>query len=435
MAIDKENILLEDEALCPHCMQVLPAIIYKNGKTQVYMTRTCPDHGEINTYLWPDANHYMSLYRLRNEGTLPKTRDAKITDKCCKSCGLCARHIRRSTLVEIEVTKRCNMKCPVCFMSADNTDDGISFEEIEGLIKTLAHKVGPETGLQITGGEPTVRDDLADIVRCAKNHGFEGIEINTNGLKIAQDIDYLQSLVDAGITGVYIAFDGLTPNIYKEIRGSEAVLDMKLKAIENCRKLGCQVVICMTIVKGINEDQVGDIVQFALDNSDVIFGVALQPAFTSGRFEPSAVPNYSMGDTIFDLEKQTNGLIKVEDIWPLGCSHPHCDTGTFMILDEDANWYPVTRGLSKEQYIESYDSASPQGSVFADILHKRGITTSGGVSIIIMNYMDALTTTISRMKECSMTVAMKDGRVIPFCSYQMTNSEGVRLYNMWGEEK
>ncbi len=335
--------------------------------------------------------------------------------------------------MEIEVTRRCNAKCPVCFMSADFPTDGISFEEIEGLVATLAQKVGPETGLQITGGEPTVRRDLPEIVAMARSYGFTGIEINTNGIVIGRSEDYLMRLVEAGITGVYLSFDGIDEAPYESICG-RAMLEDKLACIENCRRVGIQVVVCMTIVKGVNDDRVGEVIDFAWRNSDVVIGVALQPAFTSGRFEPSDYAPYTAGDTIFSLPEQTGGLIQVADIMPLGCSDPLCDTGTFLMPNPDnpSTYIPATRGLSREEYLELFDPTSPQGSVLPDILYKKGVNLFHGVSVIIMNYMDAMSATVERMRECSMTVAMKDGRVIPFCSYQMTNTAGERIYEMWG---
>ena len=419
-------------ALCPHCLRQLKADIYADDGGKVWMTRTCPEHGETVTYVWPDAKHYEWLRSMRVAPTAPKCRDYLIDDECPKSCGLCKRHLRRGTLVEIEVTRRCNAKCPVCFMSADFPSDGITFDEIEGLIATLAEKVGPETGLQITGGEPTVRSDLLEIVMCARRHGFTGIEINTNGIVIGRSKKYLQELVDAGITGIYLSFDGIDEEPYEAICGKAAMLADKMACIENCREVGIQVVLCMTIVKGVNDDRVGEVIDFAWENSDVVIGVALQPAFTSGRFEPSEYAPYTAGDTIYALEEQTGGRIKVADIMPLGCSHPLCDTGTFLMPDENGSYIPATRGLSSEEYMQYYDPTSPQGSVLPDILYKKGVNLYRGISVIIMNYMDAMTTTTERMAECSMTVAMKDGRVIPFCSYQMTNSAGERIYEMWG---
>jgi len=142
-----------------------------------------------------------------------------------------------------------------------------------------------------------------------------------------------------------------------------------------------------------------------------------------------------MGDVIFDLAEQSDGLLEPYDIWPLGCSHPLCDTGTFLVRDDEAphasGFYPATRNLTREAYLSGYNPDSPQGSVFLDILAKQGVQVRSGLSLIIMNYMDAVSMDTQRLRECSMMVAVPDGRVIPFCSYHLTDAAGKRVYPPW----
>ncbi|MEG2200683.1 MAG: hypothetical protein RRX94_00630, partial [Raoultibacter sp.] len=194
-------------------------------------------------------------------------------------------------------------------------------------------------------------------------------------------------------------------------------------------------VLAATIVSGVNDDQLGALLRFALENADVVAGVALQPAFTSGRFEASRVIPLTMGDVIFELAQQSEGLIEPYDIWPLGCSHPLCDAGTFLVKSEAAThssgFFPATRNLTREAYMSGYNPASPQGSVFLDILAKQGVEVKSGLSLIIMNYMDAASMDTQRLRECSMLVATPDGRTIPFCSYHLTNTAGMRVYPPW----
>ena len=143
--------------------------------------------------------------------------------------------------------------------------------------------------MQLTGGEPTVRADLPEIVRMGRERGFWGVEVNTNGVVIARDPAYLRRLVEAGCTGIYLQFDGVSAEPYRTIRGAD-LLDVKLRAVENCRAAGIQVVLAMTIVSGVNDQEIGATLRYALDNADVVAGLALQPAFTSGRFE-AGVPS------------------------------------------------------------------------------------------------------------------------------------------------
>ena len=149
--------------------------------------------------------------------------------------------------------------------------------------------------------------------------GFYGIEVNTNGLVIASRPGYLETLVEAGLTGVYLSFDGLSGDVYEATCGRD-ILAVKLKAIERCRQAGIQVVLSVAVVSGTNDEQLGDILRFALENADAVAGLALQPAFTSGRFEAEREEALSAGDVIFKMARQSRGLLEAQDFWPLGCS-------------------------------------------------------------------------------------------------------------------
>lgn len=420
-------------ALCPDCLKELPALVYADDDGLVWMTRECPEHGRLDTRMWPDAEHYEWL----RSSAFPKTKPVNTVPAgapCPFGCGTCARHERRGTLLEIEVTRNCNLHCPVCFASAVGGEDDPSLEEIGAMYDTIARAVGTDGAVQITGGEPTCRKDLPEIIRMGREKGFWGIEVNTNGLVIANNPGYLEELVRSGLTGVYLSFDGLTKDVYEVTCGRD-ILDMKLAAIERCREAGIQVVLSVAVVAGLNDGQLGDLLRFSLENTDVVAGLALQPAFTSGRFEAKRAMPMSAGDVIFGLAEQSGGLLEVRDIWPLGCSNPLCDTGVFLVKSDDAGhesgFYPATRRMSMDEYRQAYSPDSPQGSVFLDILSKKGLEVKSGLSVIIMNYMDAVSMDVQRLRECSMMVAVPDGRALPFCSYHLTDSAGKRVYSPW----
>jgi uncharacterized radical SAM superfamily Fe-S cluster-containing enzyme len=237
---------------------------------------------------------------------------------------------------------------------------------------------------------------------------------------------------------VYLQFDGLTGDVYRQIRGRDLLAEKRL-AIETCREVGVQVVLSVALVDGINMDQIGSILTFALENLDVVVGLALQPVFTSGRFDVAPTRRLGMGDVIFELARQSGGLIEPTDLWPLGCSHPLCSCST-LLYPLDGELKPVTRLMVRDEYIEQFDPYSPQGSVFSDIIAR--IEPAGmldkkwgrGLSIVIMNYMDAQTMDLARLKDCSMTACMPDGRLIPFCAYQLTDKDGQRVYPSYGME-
>lgn len=501
---DRRILLHTSTALCPECLKEFPCEVYALGVdrgeyserdkqtatlagSSVYMQRTCPKHGTTTTRIWNDAAHYEWLRLHAHPKVKPPAPNFPVRDECPFGCGTCSRHERMGTLLEIEVTRNCNLHCPVCFMSADTGDCDPTLEEIGAMYDTIAKAVGTDGAVQLTGGEPTCRRDLADIVRMGRNRGFWGIELNTNGLVVAGRVGYLESLVEAGLTGVYLSFDGVTGNVYETTCGRD-ILDVKLRAIERCRECNIQVVLSVAVVAGLNDEQLGDILQFAMDNSDVVAGIALQPAFTSGRYEVgeggedmggenhradikdacatvdaqnkcsgnceptempiplandrefrgSTNPNHAPltgGDVIFKLAQQSNGLLTPYDIWPLGTSHPLCDSGVFLLRDieekHESGFWPASKMMTMQEYEEGFNPHSPQGSVFLDILHKRGVPYSDGLSIIVMNYMDVYTMDTQRLRECSMMVTTPTGLPLPFCSYHLTDKCGRRIYPTW----
>ncbi len=426
-------------ALCPQCLRELKAQVYADADGIVWMERTCPEHGLTVTRMWNDADHYEWVRTHGFPKVEPPAFNHDAAAPCPFSCGTCSRHERRGTLLEIEVTRNCNLHCPVCFMNSQTGEDDPTLDEIGAMYDTIAHAVGTDGAVQLTGGEPTTRADLAEIVLMGRQKGFWGIELNTNGLVIAQRPGYLEGLVAAGLTGVFLSFDGLTGDVYKGTCGRD-ILDVKLRAIERCRECGMQVVLSVAVVSGLNDGQLGDILRFACQNSDVVAGIALQPAFTSGRFDVERIESMSSGDVIFAMADQSEGLIGRYDFWPLGTSHPLCDTGVFLLHDpahatHPSGFVPATQLLTQQEYRENFSPDSPQGSVFLDILHKKGIQTGDGLSIIVMNYMDAATMDTQRLRECSMMVTTPSGKSLPFCSYHLTDMHGCRIYPTWLKEE
>ena len=407
-------------SLCPACLRAIDGRVVSRGKA-VYLEKSCPEHGPMESRIWPDADHYAWMQGFHLPGVRPVIA-RKPVGECPWSCGICTRHLRKTTLVEMELTRRCNMRCPVCFMGAEEKPDDPDLETIRSMYASIHEEMGPDVSIQLTGGEPTLRDDLAGIVRLGASMGFSAIEINTNGLAVSRNPDLPAALKEAGASGIYLQFDGLTPGVYRTIRGADLLSD-KLRVIDHCRRAGIQVVLAMTVIRGINDGEIGKVLEFALQNIGVVAGLALQPAFTSGRFEVQMPDRLSMGDVIFLLAGQSGGLIDPYDLWPLGCSHPLCSAGVHLVEREGEGFVPSSRLISREEYLRGFSPDSPQGSVFADLLAGREAYSGKGLSIVIMNYMDAWTLDLERLQECSMTVKTGDLRTVPFCAYHLANGK------------
>lgn len=424
----KKNMKLLDftQSVCPDCLNVIDARIVVNNNA-VFMEKTCPQHGAYSTYLWPNEEHYRWLKNFKFPYIRPNALKA-VKSGCPEDCGPCRSHLYRPRLVELELTQRCNLRCPICFMAADenqaNLSTDLTLSVIEQQLIDIMNQCGPQTSIQLTGGEPTVREDLPDIIALCHEIGFNAIEVNTNGVVISRDLNYLERLAAAGATGIYMQFDGLDNEVFKKIRGAN-LLKTKMQAIENCRSIGMQIVLAMAVIRGINDQQMGRVLQFGLENLDVIAGIAYQPAFGSGRFEITDKKPLTMGDAIFELSEQSNGLLTPYDFWPTGCSNPLCDATTY-IFPRPQGLIPISQIIDVNDYLHHFNPASPQGSVLPDIADIMYPGHEPGLSILIMNYMDAMSLDLKRLRQCSMSVAGEEGGQIPFCSYQLTNKNGLK---------
>jgi hypothetical protein len=412
----------------------LPATIYERENAEVFMSKQCPEHGSFDVYIWPDAQRYR-----RHAGmAFPAEKRAPQTasvDGCPHDCGLCPNHERGITLPEVEVTWRCNTSCPVCFMFDGDVPPDPSIEDLREMFATIRHFDGQNLPIQITGGEPTVRTDLPEIIAAARQAGFEAVELNTNGLVIGRDRAYLRRLKESGVTNIYLQLDGLDPQTTVKLRGRN-LLDDKMRAIENCRREEIPVILSVTIVQGVNDHELGDLIRYSMENLEVIKGLALQPAFVSGRFTVPSIRRLSLADVARLISKQTGGKVAMEDFWPVGSSHPLC-YGSTVLLQTASGFEPFTRHLEESDYRHLFDRHSPQGAVFQDIvtrLAERGASVNG-LPILIMEYMDAWTIDLDRARSCNLAVTVADGTSVPFCIYHLTDGDGRRLYPHGGRRR
>jgi uncharacterized radical SAM superfamily Fe-S cluster-containing enzyme len=232
---------------------------------------------------------------------------------------LCSGHKQKTCTAVIEVAHRCDLRCPICFAaSGTDADSDPSLNEIAQILEMLRDR-SDHCPVQFSGGEPALRNDLPQIVALAKKLGFDPIQINTNGIRLAQDAAFGQELADAGITVIYLQFDGLTDTVYRHIRGAD-LLSLKLKAIERCAELKIGVILVPTLVKNVNDSQIGEIIQFAKKWIPIVKGVHFQPMTFLGRY-PASLRNEDrllISDILAAIEDQTGGEIRVENLVPSG---------------------------------------------------------------------------------------------------------------------
>ncbi len=362
------------ESMCPECMEIIDATLYPEAG-KVWMRKKCKDHGEFKDIFYGDVNLYYRCEELWcGDGMGVEDPPIHSATVCPSQCGLCNMHTSHSGLPIMDLTNRCNLTCPVCFANANAAGYLYepSFDEVVSMLESLANQKPVKANMvQFSGGEPTVRPDFLKIVMKAKEMDFYYIQVNTNGIKMA-DPEFAQAAKEAGVDNLYLQFDGVSDDVYKKTR-ARPLFDIKLKAIENCRKVRIDVIPVVTLVKGYNDHQVGDIMRFAAENNDVISGIAFQPVSFVGRFSQShrLEKRYTLADLAFDIERQTGYMKAMRDWFPIGITstisrlasalsgkpnytltlHPHCSQGAYFFIGEDGTVKPISEFLDMDPFL------------------------------------------------------------------------------------
>lgn len=464
LGVMMKNYSENTESVCPVCLKKIPATRVARGN-DVFLVKTCEDHGTFDTVIWRGTPSIEEWQRPKEPAHVAVFY-GNVRRGCPFDCGLCEGHRQIPCSVLIEITDRCNLNCPVCFADSGSakTEDP-SLDRIRWLLERAIASAGP-SNLQISGGEPTLRNDLADIVKIAREIGYSFIQINTNGLRLASDKDYINRLKDAGLTSVFLQFDGVHDKIYEPLRG-KALLNVKLQAIENCGADGIGVVLVPTLVKGINTDSIGDIVRQALHMAPTVRGIHFQPVSYFGRF-PGQAQNerrFTLPELMRALEEQTSFLLKIRDFLPPGCEHAHCSFHATYINSADGKLRPLAfkpeGGCCSTDFggggvRKTVESVSRRWTMLPNNLSSNALpifengccakpsltrveedfdldflisnAASGSFTISAMAFQDADNLDLERLRGCCISVISNDGRLIPFCAYNLTSRNGRTLY-------
>jgi hypothetical protein len=392
---NKPEVLYDTESLCPQCLDKVKAVAVRRGST-VYLEKLCGKHGAFSTVIWRGSPD-ISSWKADRIQTIPQGYNFEEGRGCPFDCGLCADHRQRTCTMLLEVTKRCNLKCSICFADSGGMSADPDLDRIRHYFSRALEQGGP-FNIQLSGGEPTVRDDLPEIIRIGREFGFDSIQVNTNGLRFAADEDYVRELKAAGLKSILLQFDGVSDEIYKKLRGRE-LFDIKKRAIENCRKYDIGVVLVPVIIEE-NLNDTGRIISFALENIDIVRGVHFQPVSFFGRYDEDMKYNrrITLPEIMQSIEKESGGRIEASSFAPPSSEHSLCSFyGSFVY--EEGELKPASGKSGSEVF-----------------------------SISAMAFQDAWTADIERLRKCCIHVMSEDGNLIPFCAYNMTDIDSNYLY-------
>lgn len=439
------------ESVCPECLTRIPAARVLDG-ADVYLEKTCPQHGHFRTVIWRGEPAFSTWVRPKTPSH-PKNPFTEVDRGCPYDCGLCPEHRQLSCCVLMEVTQRCDLRCPVCFADAGNAPEAdLSHADIAAWYERLL-AAGGSFNIQLSGGEPCVRDDLPEIIRMGRSYGFSFFQLNTNGLRLARDKAYLAELKEAGLSTVFLQFDGTHDAIYRQIRGRDLLAE-KMAAIEHCGELNIGVVLVPTLIPGINTADIGNILRLALEHMPAVRGVHFQPVSYFGRYpqSPADEARITIPEIIRAIEAQTDGLIKTASFCPPGGENAFCSFHGNFVLMPDGSLTPLTRHKTDScccQPVEAAQGAAQSRKFVAqhwsapapltaaplklelslgewDVFLERKRTHTFCVSG--MAFQDAWTLDLDRLRDCYIHTASPDGRLVPFCAYNLTDRQGRSLY-------
>ncbi len=429
-------------SVCPVCLSRIPAQKVVGADGNIYLEKECWEHGSFRTLIWEgDLESYLGWAAGDANGTVLPVRAKEAERGCPYDCGLCQNHERDGCCVLLELTNRCNLRCPVCFASAgDLKPHDLSLEEIGKQYDFLMAHGGP-FNIQLSGGEPTVREDLDKIIALGQEKGFTFFQLNTNGLRLADEPGYAAHLAEAGVSTVFLQFDGLTDDIYRTLRGAP-LAQTKCQAIEACKTAGLPVVLVPTVAPGVNDHALGDILRFALRHAPQVRGVHIQPISYFGRYGLDAPQvRLTIPAVLRRIEEQTAGVMKVTDFGGGGAESPYCSFHASFLRKEDGTLKALPRRRSQcccVKSSEARDFVSQQWSGRAagcdgdestsaldEFLQK---TVEATFTVSGMVFQDAWNLDLDRLRRCYICEVDSGKGMVPFCAYNLTDVKGRSLY-------
>ncbi len=330
------------QSLCPDCLAespraaVVSAKIIQRGQ-RIYLRKQCNTHGVREDYVSADAA-WFDRHVGNSPGQLPQYMAVEPRYGCPFDCGLCTEHEQHTCLGLLELTDSCNLRCPMCFASSSPGLSHLSFEECCQAIDHLVFAEGKPEVLQLSGGEPTIHPQFLKIVDYACKQPIDIVMVNTNGVRLAKDREFLESLAEyRKRVEIYLQFDGFDDKVYEQLRG-ERLLENKLTAIEACGEVGLNVTLVATLQSDLNINIGGNnnqnvqaldkplaaLIDFAIARP-WITGISLQPASFVGRhFLPHELEQrVTLPDVIHEIDRETNQMWAESDFTPLPCAHPN----------------------------------------------------------------------------------------------------------------
>ncbi len=388
----------QSRSLCPVCQKEIEVKLTEaNGR--ILITKKCKEHGTFSATHWQSAKVYNFVENFDFFKQLEDTNSLGNSENCPYICEGCNTHVSDTVMGVIDVTKECNLKCAVCFstFSDHEVDYEPTKDEILRMVAFLSKRNPKPPAILFSGGEPLERDDLHEIVGFAHKLKFMTI-VATNGVQLAESPEVAYRLKKHGLNIVYLQFDSFKDSFYERIRGQK-LLKSKLKAIDICRKYDIEIILVNTLMRGFNDKEVGDIISFAAQNSDIIRGVIFQPIAFTGRASDNPFREaWTDWRFVEEVENQTKSEITATDFfplsvmtspilimrkfmkkpWPLFSCNPHCGVVNWMYVSKSGKIIPINHFVNFKKFFKIIEKTA------------RSVETKGRFSLLASLFMAAM---------------------------------------------
>jgi len=365
-------------SICPVCQKKIDAeLTERDGK--VLITKKCEEHGGFSATHWQspsvfkfaDKHDYFQFY---DDTLAPKNPEG-----CPYICESCDKHVSDTVIGVIDVTKRCDLRCAICFSTFSEHE--VNYEPDKAtlirMLTFLSQRNPKPPAILFSGGEPLQREDMHEIIGAAHKMRFMTI-VATNGIRLAESPEIAAKLKENGLNIVYLQFDSFHDEFYKKVRGKK-LFDIKMKAVEICRKHDIEIILVNSLMRSYNDKEIGDIVKFAARNSDIIRGVIFQPVAFTGRATANPFRE-ALRDWRFveDVESQTQGQITATDFfpmsvmvspimmmrkfmkkpWPLFSCSPQCGVVNWMYVSKRGTIIPINHFVNFAKFFGSIEKTA-----------------------------------------------------------------------------
>jgi uncharacterized radical SAM superfamily Fe-S cluster-containing enzyme len=435
-------------SICATCLARVEAkILLKDDK--VFLEKWCPEHGRERVLIADDAAYYRKSREVFIKAPeMPRRFNTEQRWGCPYDCGLCPEHMQHSCLTLVEITDHCNLRCPICY--ADSGPHRPGFRElatVERMLDAVVANEGEPDVVQISGGEPTLHPDFFAILDAAKQRPIRHLMVNTNGLRIAKDAEFAARLkqYEPGFE-VYLQFDSLRDEVHQDLRGAK-LSDVRRRALDRLNEHDISTTLVVTVKKGLNDGELGEIIEFALQQP-CVRGVTFQPIQAAGRLEnyDPARDRLTLTEVRRRILEQTR-VFEPDDLIRVPCN-PDCLAMAYALKLGDAT-VPLTRFVSPETLIAkgrntivverdeslrthvfelfaTNHSPESQACSLSDLLcclpqvqAPQDWSYRNVFRVLIMQFIDAHSFDLRAVKKSCVHIAQPDGRLIPFDTFNL----------------